>query len=110
MKKNIGVDGVYWQLQKHLVLQCNDFDSNNNINFNTYIKVLNKIKIRNAKGKLVNAIRGFKKINIISGVCDFNKEDIIINNINKHTFNECEFNKILNKTTYVLNKEIFGGI
>lgn len=33
MKKNIGVDGVYWQLQKHLVLQCNDFDENNNINF-----------------------------------------------------------------------------
>ena len=33
MKKNIGIDGVYWQLQKHLVLQCNDFDENNNIKY-----------------------------------------------------------------------------
>ena len=53
----------------------------------------------------------FDKLKIIEGICDFNKEQFIITNINKEKcWSENEFNNIFERTKHILNKEVMSNI
>ena len=101
-KKTFTDNGICYRIKKHTVLYWSDFDENNNINFCTYIKKPHYTE---------HGVHGFDKIKIIEGVCDFNKEEFIINTMNKQKCkSEDEFNYIYEKTKKILNKEIMYNI
>lgn len=101
-QKNFTDTGVYYRIKKHVVLYWSDFDENNNVNFCTYIK---------RPYKTEHCINGFDKIKIIEGVCDFDKEQFIINIVNKQNCkSEDEFNYIYENTKKILHKEVMYNI
>lgn len=103
IKKNFTDNGVCYRIKKHTVLYLSDFDENNNIKFCTYIKKIHKTE--------QGGVHGFDKLKIIEGICDFNKEQFIITNINKEKcLSENEFNNIFERTQHILNKEVMSNI
>ena len=69
-KKNLEKNGIYWKIRNHVVLHCEDFDEKNNIPFTVYNKKHFKEKRISKEGRKYS-IDGFKKVQLIKGICNF---------------------------------------
>lgn len=108
-KKNLEKNGIYWKIKHHVVLHCEDFDEKNNIPFTVYLKKLFKEKRISKEGKKYS-IDGFKKVQLIKGICNFDTEEIQFDEVQFYDISDEEIREIVSSTKDILSKEILQSV
>lgn len=108
-KKNLEKNGIYWKIRHHVVLHCEDFDEKNNIPFTVYNKKHFKEKRISKEGKKYS-IDGFKKVQLIKGIFNFDTEEIQFDEVQFYDIPDEEIREIVSSTKDILSKEIFQTV
>lgn len=108
-KKNLEKNGIYWKIRHHVVLHCEDFDEKNNIPFTVYNKKHFKEKRISKEGKKYS-IDGFKKVQLIKGICNFDTEEIQFDEVQFYDIPDEEIREIVSSTKDILSKEILQSV
>jgi len=108
-KKNLEKNGIYWKIRNHVVLHCEDFDEKNNIPFTVYNKKPFKEKRISKEGEKYS-IDGFKKVQLIKGICNFDTEEIQFDEVQFYDIPDEEIKEIVSSTKDILSKEILQSV